>query len=144
MSNITVYTGGTFDLFHAGHVQFLKRCAEIGDVVVALNTDEFITEYKRKPPIMSYSERSIVLGACRYVSDVIPNIDGADSKTSIELVNPDIIAVGTDWARKDYYAQMSFSQDWLDERNIGLLYIPYTVGVSTTELKRRVGDRNRL
>lgn len=144
MSSLTVYTGGTFDLFHAGHVNFLKRCAEIGDVVVSLNTDEFIAEYKGKPPVMSYSERSIVLGACRYVSEVIPNIDGADSKTAIELVRPDIIAIGTDWARKDYYAQMNFTQDWLDERGIGLLYIPYTVGVSTTELKRRVGDRNRV
>ena len=49
-----VYTGGTFDLFHAGHVNFLKQCKKIGDqVVVALNTDEFIFDYKGKSPIIN-------------------------------------------------------------------------------------------
>lgn len=49
-----VYTGGTFDLPHKGHYRLLKRAAEIGIVVVALNTDEFIQSYKGKPPILSY------------------------------------------------------------------------------------------
>lgn len=144
MRRLKVYTGGTFDLFHSGHVNFLQRCSEIGEVIVALNTDEFITEYKGKPPVMSYSERQILLSACRYVDRVIPNWDGADSRTAIESVLPDIIAIGTDWARKDYYAQMGFTQDWLDEFNIGLLYIPYTSGISTTELKKRIADRHRI
>ena len=39
---LSVYTGGTFDLYHAGHARFLARCAELGSVVVSLNTDEFI------------------------------------------------------------------------------------------------------
>lgn len=143
MTRLTVYTGGTFDLFHDGHVNLLRRCAELGDVVVALNTDEFITAYKGKPPIMSYDQREAVLSACRYVAEVIPNYGGADSKPAIESVMPDIIAIGTDWARKDYHAQMGFTQDWLDERGIGLLYIPYTPGISTTELKRRIVDGNR-
>jgi glycerol-3-phosphate cytidylyltransferase len=43
-----VYTGGTFDLFHSGHVNLLRRCSEIGTVVVSLNTDEFIEKYKGK------------------------------------------------------------------------------------------------
>jgi cytidyltransferase-like protein len=51
---LRVYTGGTFDLFHAGHVKFLKRCQEIagiaGGVTVSLNTDEFIYEYKKVKP----------------------------------------------------------------------------------------------
>ena len=36
---------------------------------------------------------------------------------------------------------MGFTQDWLDERNIGLAYIPYTQGISTTELKKRIAER---
>ena len=135
---LIVYTGGTFDLFHAGHVNFLQQCSEYGSVVVALNTDEFISSYKGKPPVMTYDEREYLLESCRYVSKVIPNFGGADSKKTIESIGPDCIAVGSDWARKDYYKQMSFTQDWLDERNIHLLYIPYTQGISTTELKRRI------
>jgi glycerol-3-phosphate cytidylyltransferase len=138
-----VYTGGTFDLFHSGHVNLLQKCAELGRVVVALNSDEFILEYKKRAPIMSYAERKAVLEACRYVDEVVPNLAGADSKPSIEMVKPDIIAIGTDWARKDYHAQMQFDQDWLDDHEISLIYIPYTKGISTTELKRRSDNRNR-
>jgi glycerol-3-phosphate cytidylyltransferase len=134
-----VYTGGTFDLLHAGHTSFLRRCSELADtVVVSLNTDEFIEEYKGKPPVISYADRRDVLLACRYVDDVIPNLGGADSKPAIEGVMPDIIAIGTDWARRDYYAQMGFDQDWLDERGIALIYIPYTQGISSTAIKERM------
>jgi glycerol-3-phosphate cytidylyltransferase len=135
---LRVYTGGTFDLVHSGHVNFLQRCAEIGSVTVALNTDEFIESYKGKPPIMSYSERLSVLSELRCVSEVIPNTGCADSRVAISMAYPDIVAIGSDWARRDYYAQMNFTQDWLDSRGISLLYIPYTKGISTTELKRRM------
>lgn len=138
---LKVYTGGTFDLIHSGHVNFLQRCAQIGEVTVSLNTDAFIAEYKGKPPIMTYQERKLVLEGLRWVDSVIPNEDGVDSTTAICKVQPDIIAIGTDWARRDYYTQMGFTQDWLDEQNISLMYIPYTQGISTTELKRRIGTR---
>jgi glycerol-3-phosphate cytidylyltransferase len=137
---LKVYTGGTFDLFHSGHVALLKRCSEIGSVTVALNTDEFIIKYKGKAPVVSYSEREAVLLSCRYVDAVVPNTGGTDSTIAIEAVQPDIIVVGSDWARRDYYAQMGFDQDWLDERGIGLAYIPYTKGISTTDLKKRINN----
>lgn len=136
--SLTVYSGGTFDLIHSGHVNFLRQCAEIGQVTVALNTDEFIKAYKGKSPIMTYNERKAVLSELRCVHKVIANEGGADSTQAIEAVDPNVIAIGSDWARRDYYGQMGFTQDWLDERGIGLLYIPYTQGISTTELKRRI------
>lgn len=136
-----VYTGGTFDLFHAGHVRFLQRCAEFGQVVVSLNTDEFIQDYKGKPPVLSYADRREVLLACRYVDRVVPNLGGADSKPTIQAIDPDMVIIGSDWAKKDYYKQMSFTQDWLDERGIGLAYIPYTRGISSTMIKERMTFR---
>jgi len=51
---------------------------------------------------------------------------------------PDIIAIGTDWAHKDYFAQMQFDVDWLEAHGIGLLYLPYTLGISSTEVKKRL------
>jgi glycerol-3-phosphate cytidylyltransferase len=139
---LSVYTGGTFDLFHAGHVKFLRRCKEIsgiaGKVTVALNTDEFIYNYKKVQPILSYEERFEVLSACKLVDVVIANIGDADSKPAIEQCQPDVIAIGSDWARKDYYKQMQFDQDWLDERNISLIYIPYTKGISSSLIKQKI------
>lgn len=125
-------------MFHAGHVNFLRQCAKLGQVTVALNTDEFIKQYKGKPPVYSYDDRKKILEACTYVKKVVPNTGGADSKPSILNAQPDFVIVGSDWAKKDYYAQMQFTQQWLDEQDIILLYIPYTEGISSTEVKRRV------
>jgi glycerol-3-phosphate cytidylyltransferase len=133
-----VYTGGTFDLPHPGHYRLLERAADFGEVVVALNTDEFIFKYKGKLPILSYTEREEILLACKWVDRVVPNVGGDDSTISIEMVKPDYIIVGSDWARRDYYKQMGFTQDWLDERGIGLIYVPYTKGISSTEIKKRM------
>ena len=137
-----VYTGGTFDLFHSGHVNLLKRCREVagelGKVVVALNTDDFIFQFKNKKPICTEQERLEVLLACRYVDEVVMNVGGQDSRISIEMVGPNYIVVGSDWAKKDYYAQMSFTQEWLDERGIGLVYVPYTQTISSTKIRGRM------
>ena len=142
---LTIYTGGTFDLFHAGHVLFLETCKQLagvdGKVVVSLNTDEFIEEYKGFAPVMRYGERWEVLNACRHVDDVVANVGGADSTKAIELVQPDLIVVGSDWVRRDYHAQMGFDQDWLDVRGIGVCYIPYTQGISSTVIKARLSGR---
>jgi len=98
-----LYTGGTFDLFHFGHVEFLKKCKMISDkVVVSLNTDSFVSEYK-STPIMSYEERKRSLLNCQYVDEIIPNLFGSDSKPTILTVKPQIIAIGDDWAHKDYF-----------------------------------------
>jgi glycerol-3-phosphate cytidylyltransferase len=141
MTKKTLYTGGTFDLFHAGHVNFLKSCSKVADyVVVSLNTDEFIESYKGKPPVCSYADRKLILESCVYVDAVIENAGGADSKPAILSVRPEFIAIGTDWAKRDYYSQMQFTQQWLDEQDILLMYIPYTEHVSTTLLKQRIKD----
>jgi glycerol-3-phosphate cytidylyltransferase len=136
--NKLLYTGGTFDLFHYGHVNFLKKCYSIcSNIIVALNSDDFVKKYKEKP-IFDYQEREKSLLECQYVNKVIKHDNHFDSKSTIESVKPDIIAVGDDWCRKDYYKQMGFSQEWLDENNITLIYIPYTRGVSTSEIKNRI------
>lgn len=139
MSNRKVYTGGTFDLFHRGHVNFLRQCKEIGDyVIVSLNTDEFIHRYKGEFPVISYEDRKEVLLSCKYVDKVIPNSEGEDSKPAILDVNPKFIVIGSDWAKKDYYKQMNFTQEWLDENDYMLIYIPYTDNVSTTLIKKKL------
>lgn len=137
-----VYTGGTFDCFHAGHANFLRQCRALagadGAVVVSLNTDEFILEYKRTPPVIEYGERAAVLEACRYVDLVVPNTGGRDSRPAILNVAPDIVAVGDDWERDAYFYQMGFNQGWLNENHIQLMFLPRYKGISTTEIRDRL------
>lgn len=139
-----VYTGGTYDMFHIGHIQLLRAAKKIagddGEVIVALNTDEFIEEFKGSRPVLNYEHREAPLLACRYVDRVIPNVGGQDSRITIDSVLPiDFIVIGSDWAPpKDYYGQMMFDAQWLRERNITLLYVDRNTGMSTTEIKRRL------
>lgn len=135
---MTVYVGGTFDLFHAGHVSFLRRCSAHGRVHVALNTDEFAARYKRKP-IYPLAERLELVGSCRYVSGVTVNTGGEDSKPSILVVRPRFIAHGDDWTGDSLLGQMGLTPKFLDEHGIRMLYVPYASGVSSSEIIRRIG-----
>jgi len=135
----TLYTGGSFDLFHLGHVNFLRHCRKLSNnVVVCLNTDEFITRFKGKSPVYCFEHRKEILLACKYVDKVIENIGCEDSKPTIMQIRPQIIAVGDDWAKKDYYKQMQFTQEWLDSYDITLVYIPYTKGISSTIIRDKL------
>jgi len=142
MGRRIVYTGGSFEILHAGHINFLRQCKAIagkdGKVIVSLNTDEFIESYKGIGSVFTYDERKKLLEQSEYVDEVIPNVGGADSKPTILSVKPNFIVIGSDWASKDYYKQMDFTQEWLDEQGIVLIYVPYTLIISTSEIKRRL------
>jgi cytidyltransferase-like protein len=160
-----VYTGGTFDLFHEGHLELLEACRRMsgafGTVVVALNTDEFIERFKHRRPVQSFAERKKMLESCKYVDYVIENFGEEDSTKTIESVKDikvhmphhfvgdkewprlppvDIVAIGSDWAGRDYYGQMGFTKEWLDEHNIILVYVDRRTGQSTTNLKKIIKD----
>lgn len=147
MSNV-VYTGGTFDLFHEGHVELLQSCKRLagpeGLVVVSLNTDEFIQRFKINPPVQTYREREVVLTSCRYVDMVVPNVGEENSKITIEKFMMDnkrpidVVAIGSDWAGRDYYGQMGFTKAWLDSLNIMLVYVDRRTGMSTTKIKDKL------
>lgn len=136
----TVYTGGTFDVLHAGHVDLLEVCRVIagdGQVVVGLNRDEFVKKFKGKAPVCSYSERKMMLESCRYVDKVVENEGDEDSRWIITKVKPDFIVIGDDWAKKNYYAQMQFTPQWLMDRRIVLLYVARLRELSSTQIKER-------
>ena len=137
-----VYNGGTYDLLHPGHLYVFRQLRELagpdGQVVVALNTDEFVAQFKGHPPVQSYEERREVLLGLRDVDRVVCNFGGADSKHAIEFVKPDIIAAGRDWWSEDdskYLTQMGFDWPWLDARGIKLVYLDWLDGHSSTNLR---------
>jgi glycerol-3-phosphate cytidylyltransferase len=138
---MTVLTLGTFDLFHAGHVNLLARCRILagkrGIVVVALNPDEFIARFKGRPPVIKYADRLSVVASCRYVDRVVRG-SGEDSRPVIESVGPDIIAVGSDWESKDYNAQLGVTDRWLSDHGISVEFLPYTPHISSSMIRGRV------
>lgn len=140
---MVIYTGGTFDILHIGHIDLFKWCRKVagkdGKVVVSLNTDEFIEKYKGKTPIMCFADRKALLSSLSEVIDsVIPNIGGADSKKAIMKVKPDVIVIGSDWLKKDYFKQMGFTPEWLEKHKIALMYIPRYIDMSSTKIKDKI------
>jgi len=130
-----IYTQGTFDLFHVGHLNLLKRCSVLGTVIVSLLTDEAIEKYRGKPPIITYEDREDLLMACKYVDAVIPLDDVAKTQNQIRASRPEFVVLGSDWAKKDIYKQYQMSREELDPL---LIFFPYTQGISSTLIKEKV------
>lgn len=139
---MVIATAGTFDLFHVGHVNLLRRCrllaGEDGEVIVILNLDEFVEAYKGRRPVIGFQDRAAVLRAMRDVDVVVANVGGADLKVTLEEVRPDILVVGSDWQDKDYHAQIGATPSWLRSRGINLIYHPYTPHISSTAIRERL------
>lgn len=128
-----IYIGGTFDCFHSGHINLLKEAKKMGEVVVSVNTDAFAERYKRRP-LMPLFERIKVLEACKYVDRVMVNTGNEDSRVAILNSGADVILHGDDWTGESLMKQLGVTPEWLEEHGIEMRYIPYTKGISTTEI----------
>ncbi|KAJ7969466.1 Ethanolamine-phosphate cytidylyltransferase [Quillaja saponaria] len=92
-----VYIDGAFDLFHAGHVEILKRARELGDfLLVGIYSDQTVSEHRGSHyPIMHLYERSLSVLACRYVDEVIIGAPWEVSKDLITTFNISLVMHGT-------------------------------------------------
>ena len=133
-----VLTVGTFDIFHYGHMELLKRCAKFGKLYVGLNTDEFVERYKGKKPILDYYERFYLLFQLPFVESVMKNTGDEDLKIIIEQVKPRYLVVGSDWLKKDYFKQTQLSVEYLEANNITLIYVPRVSKISSSMIKERI------
>ena len=123
----------TADLFHFGHVNFLKQASEIGDYLIAgIHSDETVQNYKRSL-IMTMEERISVVASCRYVDEVIPNAPLIIDLKWIKKHNIHLVVHGDD-----------FSEDLLQlcykiPIEMGIFKkVPYTPGISTTDIMNRL------
>lgn len=131
---LRVLTIGTFAVPHFGHAAFLKRCSEYGDLIVGVNSDRFVLEYKKVRPLYSEGERMALIASLGYHVEM----NDGPGRELIELVRPDILTIGTDWARKDYYGQIDVDQEFMDRLGITMAYVPMRpIGISSTDLVNR-------
>jgi len=133
----TLLTFGTFDCPHAGHAAFLRRCERhAGRVVVAVRSDAMVARLRGHPPVFTFAERGALIGALGY--EVRESVE--PGAALIAEVRPDVLAIGSDWSQPDWLARLGVDQATLDARGTALVILPYTPGISTTELKRRLGQ----
>lgn len=125
-----VITYGTFDLLHYGHINLLRRAKALGDyLIVALSTDEFNWEGKRKKCFFSYEERRQLLEAIRYVDLVVPEESWEQKVSDIQTYRIDTFVMGDDWKGK-----FDFLKEYCD-----VVYLPRTPEISTTRIKEELG-----
>lgn len=128
-------TFGSYDCPHAGHAAFLRRCERFADeVVVAVRSDAMFEQLRGHPPVFTWAERAGAIDALGYT--VIESTERGEEL--IERLRPQVLAIGSDWARKDWLARLGVDQDVLDIMRTTLIYVPYTPGISASEIKRRL------
>lgn len=123
-----VITYGTFDLLHYGHINLLRRAKQYGDyLIVALSTDDFNWNQKRKKCYFSFDKRKALLEAIRYVDLVIPEESWDQNVTDVREYHIDTFVMGDDWKGEF---------DFLQDEGVDVVYLPRTPEVSTTQIKR--------
>ncbi|MBR9847455.1 MAG: adenylyltransferase/cytidyltransferase family protein [Algicola sp.] len=121
-----VITYGTFDMFHIGHLNLLKRLSERGDrLIVGVSTDEF-NLLKGKKTLIPYDQRAKIVEAIDCVDLVIPENDWEQKVRDVKEYNVDTFAIGEDWK-----GEFDFLQEYCE-----VLYLERTKDISTTDLKR--------
>lgn len=133
---IRVYTDMVADLFHYGHIAFLKKARALGDyLLVGICGDEVLESYKRKP-ILAMEERVASVAGCRYVDEVLPNAPLVVDAGWIKKYDINLVVHGDDFTQEQlkYYYKVPIG--------MGIFRIvPYTHGISTSEIIRRISGR---
>ena len=131
-----VYADMVADLFHYGHIQFLKKARTLGDyLIVGVNSDDDLIDYKRSP-ILTMPERVASVAGCRYVDEVIPDAPMIIDRPFIEEHDINLVVHGDDFPREqiEYYYSVPLE--------MGIFRtVPYTQGISTTDIIRRILER---
>lgn len=133
---VIVYTSGTWDLFHIGHLNILEKSAALGDkLIVGVSSDELIYEYKGIKPVIPFEQRMRIVESIGVVSQVVRQDILTDIRQLKEF-DVDIVTIGDDWKNK-YLEGLEWMKSQSGKK---VVYLPYTGGISTTSIKKIIID----
>jgi len=117
-------------------LNILRRAKELCDfLIVAVNTDELVLEYKNKTPVIPYEERKAIVEAIRYVDKVVPQIT-LDKMKAWKQLQYNVLIQGDDWKGSPRYENYRIQ---LDAVGVDLIFLQYTEGISTTTIRKKLG-----
>lgn len=133
---VRVFTSGSFDLFHIGHLNILEKSAALGDeLIVGVSTDELIEKYKGMKPIIPFEQRIRIVEAIKCVTKVVKQTKLTEI-AQLQEYDIDIVTIGDDWKEK-YLEGLEWMKSQPGKR---VEYFPYTQGISTTSIKKGIID----
>lgn len=126
---------GVFDLFHVGHLNLLKKAKQNCEtLIVGVNSDELVQEYKNKTPMINYDERAEIVKAIKYVDEVV-QMNDRDKIVAAKKYGFDVLFMGDDWKGTDFYNQM---EEELKKEGVDIVYFPYTKSISSTIIRDKL------
>jgi len=133
-----VYVGMSADLVHPGHLNIIRKAAELGELTVGLLTDQAIASYKRLP-YMDFAQRREIVENLKGVHRIVPQ-ETLDYVPNLRKYRPDFVVHGDDWragvqskVRDDVIKTLA---EWGGE----LVEVPYTKGISSTQLNKALKE----
>lgn len=133
------YTQGVYDMFHVGHLNLINNAKQQCDyLIVGVNSDDLVKEYKNKIPVISEAERQKIVANIKAVDDCII-VSTLDKVQLWKEVKFDAIFIGDDW--KDNPRWLKTKED-LKEYGVDVVFLPHTYGVCSTEL--RTVEQNKV
>ena len=135
MKKVIGFTAGAFDMFHVGHLNLIKNAkARCDYLIVGVNTDELITSYKNKHAIVPLEERMQIVGAVKYVDEVI-SVDTLDKEAIWAKKMFDIVFIGDDWKGSERWNE---TEQVMSKHSVAVVYLPYTIGTTSTVLREKL------
>ena len=132
------YTQGVFDMFHIGHLRLINHAAEQCErLVVGVNSDALVQEYKNKTPVIGEEERAEIIRNLRSV-DQAEIVSTLDKKKIWDKIHFDAVFIGDDWKGNERWKQ---TEKVLKEVGAVVVYLPHTEGISSTILRVEIPMR---
>lgn len=136
-----VYTVGTFDLLHVGHLALLKQCRTFGDkLVVGVASDSVVNSYKPNVPVIPLDQRSEMLEALQCVDAVRPYYE-LEYVSACRDLNVDVFVIGEDWGTNIHNIDVEI---YLKKEGKKIVQVFYNTRTSSTAIKQNVMDQNPL
>lgn len=133
--HMIVYTVGTFDLLHVGHLALLEYCKSLGDVLaVGVASDRVVNSYKPNVPVIPLEQRMEMLKALRCVDIVRPYYE-LEYISGCKELNADIFVIGEDWGNKPHNVAV---ESYLKSEGKQINQVLYNPRTSSTRIKQNV------
>jgi glycerol-3-phosphate cytidylyltransferase len=130
MKKTVGYTTGVFDMFHIGHLHLLKKAKRHCDyLIVGVSTDELVSSYKNKTPIIPFEHRLEIVNSLEIVDEVVVQ-SSRDKIKQFHEIRYDIMFVGDDWKGSALFNEVETE---LNAYNAQIIYFEYTKDVSSTK-----------
>lgn len=133
------FTDGVYDMFHVGHLNMIREAKKRCDyLIVGVHADEIVENYKHRKTVINEDDRREIIAALKDVDEAVINRT-RDKMTLWDKHRFDVIFIGDDWKGTERWNNF---EKILAEVGVRVEYIPYTKGISTTQIRQQLGEEN--